>query len=105
MAKIYDLTAKLTNERPKIKLSDELEFEVDDRKNTVLEIEAMMNSETINSLEAIDQALEKFLGKEVVEEINKLDLSIANYQTIFTTVMAAAMGEDVETVESRFQEV
>lgn len=103
MAKVIDITSKLTNERPKLKVSDELEFEIDNRKNTVLAVEKIINAEDINSIEVIDKALEHFIGKDAVKQINELDLSFQGYQVIFTAVMAGALGEDYETVEERFQ--
>jgi len=104
MAKTIDITSKLTNERPKLKLTDELEFEIDNRKNTVLKVEKLLNDEGSASIAVIDKVLQEFLGKEAVKEIEKLDLPFSAYQTIFTAVMAGAMGEDYETAEARFQE-
>lgn len=103
MSKVIDITSKLTNDRPTIKLSEDMEFEVDNRKNTVLKVEKMLSGEDVNSIAVIDQVLAEFIGKDAVEKIDKLDLSFGAYKTIFTGVMAGAMGEDFEVVKERFQ--
>lgn len=104
MSKMIDISAKLTNDRPKIKLSDDLIFEVDDRKNTLLKIDQKMNGEDVDSVSAIDDILEALLGEKALKEINKLDLSFGATQTIMTAAMAAVTGEDFNVAEARFQE-
>lgn len=93
----------MTNEKPKLKITDDLTVEIDDRKNTVLQVEKLISESDNESIAMIDKALELFLGEKAVKKINELDLSFSTYQTIFTAVMAGAMGEDFEVVEERFR--
>ncbi|MGG4397243.1 hypothetical protein ABEX25_23340 [Paenibacillus thiaminolyticus] len=103
MAKTIDISGKLTNERPKLKLAEDKVFEIDHRKNTVLLLNQKIDGSDLNDLNQLDAVLEIILGKEAVEEIGKMDLSFADYQTIFIAAMAGAFEEDFETVEARFR--
>lgn len=104
MAKTIDISAKLTNERPKLKLGEGLEFEIDNRKNTVLILNQKIQETDLNDLREVDGILELLLGKEAVQKIGEMeDISFEGYQTIFIACMAGAMGEDFEVVEARFQ--
>lgn len=42
MAKFYDISAKITNELPTLKITDELVVTVNNRKNTILNVQAMV---------------------------------------------------------------
>lgn len=101
MAKTIDITSKLTNERPKLKLGEGKEYEIDNRKNTVLAIQAKIDKDA-EGTEYLDEVLELALGKQAVKEINESDISFADYQIIFVAVMAGALGEEYEAVEARF---
>ncbi|WP_160045578.1 hypothetical protein [Paenibacillus sp. USDA918EY] len=101
MAKTIDISGKLTNERPVLKLGEGKEYEIDNRKNTVLAIQSKMD-EGSEGTAYLDEVLELALGKEAVKEINESDISFADYQIIFVAALAGALGEDYETVEARF---
>ncbi|EPY06628.1 hypothetical protein PAALTS15_13527 [Paenibacillus alvei TS-15] len=101
MAKTIDITGKLTNERPVLKLGKGKEYPIDNRKNTVLAIQAKMN-EAGDGAAYLDEVLELALGKEVVAEINESDISFADFQIVFVAALAGALGEEFEVVEARF---
>ena len=101
MAKVYDLTAKIGNEKPIIKIGDK-EFKVNDGHKTVILVQAELEKKPEH--EAFDFVFEKLLGKEAKEEIDDMDLSFSEAKTLFLAVMAAASGEELETVEARFQQ-
>lgn len=103
MAKTIDISAKLTNERPKLKIAEGVEFEIDNRKNTILILNQKIQETDLNDLREVDGILELLLGKEAVQKIGEMDISFADYQTIFIACMAGAMGEDFEVVEARFR--
>ncbi|MNO37499.1 hypothetical protein D3C76_275820 [compost metagenome] len=98
MAKTIDITSRLTNERPILKLGDK-SYKIDNRKNTVLTIQAKMDEDESMDLDGV---LELALGKQAVKEINESDISFADYQIIFVAALAGALGEDFEVVEARF---
>jgi len=103
MAKTIDISSKLTNERPRLKLAEGVEFEIDNRKNTILILKQKIQESDLNDLRDVDAILELLLGKEAVEKIGEMDITFADYQTIFIACMAGAMGEDFEVVEARFR--
>lgn len=105
MSKVYDISAKLTNERPKIKLAEDKIYEVDNRKNTVLKMQQKLQEQEadIDDLNFLDEAIEILLGKEAAKELSDMDLSIANYQTIFITIMAAIQEIEYEQAEAMFR--
>lgn len=103
MSKIIDISSKLTNERPKLKLADDKIYEIDDRKNTILKMNQKMQNADIDNMEFIDEMIGILLGEKAAKEINEMDLSISNYQSIMIAIVAAVTGEDYETAEARFR--
>lgn len=85
----------------KIGEGDENVFKVDDRKNTVLKIQEIINKD--NSLGVMDKAMELAIGKEAVKKINELNLSMGAYQNIFIGMMAAISSKSFEEMEKQFR--
>jgi hypothetical protein len=104
MSKTIDISAKLTNERPVLKLAKDKIYEVDDRKNTILKFQQTVKAEDISDINVIDKLIEMVLGKKAAEEINKMELSMVAYQSIMIAIMAAVAGEEYEVAEKRFRE-
>lgn len=103
MSKVYDISAKLTNERPKIKLAEDKIYEVDNRKNTILKMQQMLQKADIDDLDFLDEAIGLLLGEKAAEEIGGMDLSIKNYQVIFITIVAAIQEVEYEQAEAMFR--
>ncbi len=103
MGKMIDISAKLTNERPKLKIAEDKIYEIDDRKNTILKLNQKMKNANMDDVEFIDEIIEMTLGKDAAKEINEMDLSMSAYQNIMVAIMAAVMGEDYEAAEARFR--
>lgn len=103
MAKTIDISGKLTNERPVLKLNEGKEYPVDNRKNTVLQLNKLLDDSDLNDLHRVDEVLKVVLGEKAVDEINEADLTFADYQVVFMAALAGAMGEEFETMEARFQ--
>lgn len=102
MSKIIDISAKLTNERPKLKLSEDKIYEIDDRKNTIIILNQKMGESDLNNLEVIDDMIRITLGEAALKEIDEMNLPFSAYQNILMAVMAAVSGESFEVVEARF---
>ncbi len=103
MSKVYDISAKLTNERPKIQIAENKIYEVDNRKNTILKMQQMLQKADIDDLDFLDEAIEMLLGEKAAKDIDEMDLSIAGYQTIFITIMAAIQEIEYEQAEGMFR--
>ena len=101
MAKTIDITSKLTNERPVLKLGKDKEYPVDNRKNTVLTIQAKLD-EGEGGTNLMNEVLVLALGEKAAKEIDESDISFADYQTIFIAALSGALGEDFEVIEARF---
>src|SRR5690606_26902818 len=103
MSKVYDISAKLTNERPKIKLAEDKIYEVDDRKNTILKMSQKIQNADIDDREFIDEMIEMLLGEKAAKEIDEMNLSIKDYQTIVIAIMAAIQEIEYEQAEAMFR--
>ena len=109
MSKFYDISAKITNELPSIKITGDLICTVNNRKNTVLNVAAMMEetdrkneegeNETEQEFEKMQKALSMLLGKKNADIIEEMDLPINEYTELFKSIMAAAKGTDPEKEE------
>jgi len=103
MSKIIDISAKLTNERPKLKLAEDKIYEIDDRKNTIILLNQKIQETDVNDINAIDEMISVVLGEEAAKEIDEMNLPMAAYQSIMIAIMAAVTGEDYEVAEARFR--
>lgn len=102
MGKVIDITSKLTNEAPVLKLNGK-SYEVDNRKNTVLKLNDEMEKKGASMSYVLDKTLGLLLGDTAAKEINELNLRMDDLITVFTAVMALATGDELEEVEERFQ--
>lgn len=103
MSKIIDISAKLTNERPKLKLAEDKIYEIDDRKNTIILLNQKIQDTDVNDINAIDEMISVVLGEKAAKEIDEMNLPISAYQSIMIAIMAAVTGEDYEVAEARFR--
>jgi len=103
MGKLIDISAKLTNERPQLKLAEDKVYEIDDRKNTIIVLNQKMQDSDINDLNALDDMFKVVLGENAAKEINDMNLPISSYQAIMIAIMAGITGEEYEVAEARFR--
>ena len=103
MSKVIDISAKLTNERPKLKLAKDKIYEIDDRKNTIILLNQKIQETDVNDINAIDEIISIVLGEEAAKEIDAMNLPMAAYQSIMIAITAAVTGEDYEVAEARFR--
>lgn len=105
-SKIYDISMYITNELPRLCIADSLIVTVNNRKSTILLVQAMINEterkaaagdlpeEDNTEYAMMDDALKLLIGKEATEEINALDLPLPEYKRVYNAIMALAIGED-----------
>ena len=103
MSKVIDISSKLTNEKPVIKLSEDKIYTVNNSKNAVLISNQMMSQKGKNEVEMMDDALKILLGEKAFKEIEKMDMPFSDYKVLFIAVMAAMSGEEYEETAARFQ--
>lgn len=111
---MIDISAKITNKLPAVKISDDLIITVNNRKSNMLAVRAMVtesqkveeNGGEADELKLMDSIMRTLTNAKTVDEINKLDLPLPEYKLIFNAVQAACSGQTVEEFEEeqkRFQ--
>lgn len=102
MAKVIDITSKLTNEKPRIKVTEDFEFEVNVSKNAVIKMQSIIGDDK-SDVAIMDESLKIFMGEKAYSRLNKMDLSVSDYKTVYIAVMACINNESFEDAEKRFQ--
>lgn len=97
MAKIINITDKLSNEKSTIVIGEN-SYEINDSMETVFKFEEL--STTGNS--GMISAMEMALGKEACDEIGVSKLSVENFKILTTAVLAAMQGVTYEEAAARF---
>lgn len=104
-AKIYDISMHITNELPKVVITDDIMVTVNNRKSTVLNAQAMMSEfekkakeKEMDATDAeramMEKALQMLVGESGAKKIEDLDLPLPEYKKVYETIMAAAQGID-----------
>ncbi len=101
MATVIDITGKIKNEE-KFIVYDGKTYKVDDRKNTIVKVFAIIDSATGASVEMIDQVMEILLGKDAVKDFE--GFSYDDYLVPFFAAMACVQNKSYEEVESSFRD-
>jgi hypothetical protein len=111
MAQIIDITKRITNELPMVKITDDIVVTVNNRKNTILNMQAMVQEVqkkskdgTFDEVGLMTKSLEMLIGAKATKEVEDMDLPLPEYKTVYQAVMAAATGSTLEEVEGRFQD-
>lgn len=112
MAQIIDITSRITNELPMVRVTNDLVVTVNNRKNTIMSIQAMIsetqkkaekNKEGFDELKMMRMTMDMLIGKKSADEVEALDLPFPEYKLVYQAVMAAATGNSMEDAEKRFQ--
>lgn len=102
MAKIIDITGKLTNEKPRIKIAEDFEVEVNVSKNAVIKVQTIVD-ENKSDVGMMDESLKILVGDEAYKRLDEMDLSLSDYKTVYIAVMACVNNESFEEAAERFQ--
>lgn len=111
MGQIIDITGKITNELPIVRITEELTVTVNNRKNTIMNVRAMVlemqkkeqQDDGYDETVLIYKVIEMLAGKKSADEIENLNLPYPEYKLVYDALMAAATGVSLEDVERRFQ--
>lgn len=99
MAKIINISDKLSNEKPQLQLGDKT-YDVNDGMSVVIKFEELATSQ---SSKKVLEAMEVALGKKACEEIGIKNMSAANLKVVMIAIMAAVQGLDYEDADARFR--
>ena len=89
MSKVIDITSKIKNEE-KFILYNGKNYKVDDRKNTIIEVYAIL-----------DAVMEKLVGKEAIRDFD--GFAYEDYLVPFFAAMACVQNKPYEEVEASFR--
>lgn len=103
MANIIDISGKITNQLPVVKITDDIVVTVNNRKSTILNIQVMArevekkaeqseNSEDYGRMPFMRKTLEMLVGKKNADAIEALDLPMPEYSLVYETLMNTATG-------------
>lgn len=101
MSRTINIADRLMNADKFIHVAENKTYKVDDRKNTVLQINELLDDGA--KPEIIDKVIEMTLGKDAYKEIEDMGLSWDGYQALFIAIMAAIQNKDFEEVEKTFR--
>ena len=104
MGKVYDIMSRLTNNKPVVKIDEEHKYEVSNSKNQAIFIKQLMEDDKIDDFEKMDKIIEAGLGKEALDYINSLNLSLVASSTIINVIMAALNEMDLEEMDALAEE-
>ena len=94
--KVIDISMKITNQLPMIRITEDLAVTVNNRKSTILNIQAMAQEaetkENKDDMAFMIKGLEMLVGKDASDKIEALDLPIPEYKEMENTIMQVAMG-------------
>lgn len=103
---LIDISMKITNSLPVLKITDELTVTVNNRKSVVLNIQAMAkqvedekNEKT--QLEFMNKVLNMLIGEKNTQAIEDIDLPMPEYRLVYETIMnvaAGTYGEDTPSI-------
>lgn len=94
--KVIDISMKITNQLPMIRITEDLVVTVNNRKSTILNIQAMAqeaeSKENKDDMAFMIKGLEMLVGKDASDKIEALDLPIPEYKEMYNIIMQVAMG-------------
>lgn len=100
MATVIDITNKIKNEE-KFVVYGGKSYKVDDRKNTIVKMYALLDGTEGANLEMIEKVMELLLGKEAAKDFNGLNYE--DYLVPFFAAMACVQNKSYEEVEASFR--
>ncbi len=109
---VIDLTGKITNDLPMVKINNDLIVTVNNRHSTIMTMQLLVkeqenksdkNNEEKDEFAFMEKVLQLLLGKKSSDLIKKMDYPFTEYKLIFSAVMAAATGQSLEEAEESAQ--
>lgn len=100
---LIDLSQRLTNNKPKIRIDAEHEYEVRNNKNVAILIDEISKSKEIADFakegDKTDKVIEAALGKEALDYLKTLDLAVSGWNLIVEGIMAAINEVTLDEIE------
>lgn len=96
MAQIVDISKKITNELPVVKVTDDIVATVNNRKSNILNVMAaideMDRKGKSDDVSGMENVLNMLIGKKNTNAIDAMDLPLDQYTLVFGTILDVATG-------------
>lgn len=116
MSNIIDISSKITNQLPIVKITEDIVATVNNRKSTILNMQLLVKEqerkakerakkqsksgevveEEYDELAFMDKILNMLISAKTTKEINELDLPFPEYKVLYGAIMNAATGQKEE---------
>jgi hypothetical protein len=102
MSNIIDISSKITNQLPIVKITDDIVVTVNNRKSTILNMQLMVkeqekkskeNNEEYDEMTFMEKVLIMLTSPKFVKAINDIDLPLPEYKIVYEAIMNAATGQ------------
>jgi hypothetical protein len=100
MATVIDITGKIKNEEKFIVYNGK-SYKVDDRKNTIVKVYALLDKTEGANIDMIDEVMRLILGKDAVKDFE--GFTYEDYLVPFFAAMACVQNKTYDEVESSFR--
>lgn len=112
MAKMIDISNKITNELPMIKIADDFVITVNNRHKNVINLKAMIEelerktkqraaedpeAEGFDEFALMDKVMQMLLSPSDANRIREMDLPIPEYRALYEAIMSTISDQDDET--------
>lgn len=105
MAQFFDISKKITNELPTLKITDDITVTVNNRKSNVMAVQLLSierekkekAGKTVNDEDFMNEALKLLIGERNAALIEEMDYPLPEYTEIFQAIMGVATGTFGET--------
>jgi PBP1b-binding outer membrane lipoprotein LpoB len=106
---MIDISSKITNQLPVVKITDEIIATVNNRKSTILNMQLMVkesqkkakeNNDEYDEMAFMEKTLEMLTSPKTVKAINELDLPLPEFKIVYEAIMNAATGQSQEDTPS-----
>ena len=100
MATVIDITGKIKNEEKFIVYNGK-NYKVDDRKNTIVKVYALLESMDNANIDMIDTIMSELLGADAVKDFE--GFAYEDYLVPFFAAMACVQNKSYEEIEASFR--
>jgi len=99
---VIDISSKLGIEKATIKLAEGKVYEVDTSADNYLLVQEKIQNKEF-SINTMYEMIEMLMGKDALEEIKNMKLSIKGLKAVITALSAIVSEVEYEEMEKRFQ--
>lgn len=99
---VVDISTKLGKEKQTIKIAEGKVYEVDTSADNYLLVQEKLKNKEF-SIEVMYEMIEMLLGKEALQTIKDMKLTISGLRTVIIALSAIVNEVDFEEMEKRFQ--